>query len=390
MIDWPFVAFVHTIRNLLIQSDFGMLMLARYSHRFYSLLLALLFTFMAVPAGAVEMKNLYRVELLVQTQDTQERAKMTSRGMEEVIVRISGSNRALSNEQIKHALRTPDRFLQQYSYTNELTDNIDNQGGESQILQLQFDATLIDSLLRRARLPIWGANRPNLLLWVTIDDEEGRHIVNTGDQSPLKQRITEQAYRRGLPILFPLMDLEDEASLPVIEAWGLFRDRLESASARYQPEAILAGRLYQSSDGIWIGRWKFIFNGQAHGFSSEAPDLNTYSEQAMDLVADRLSGYYAVNTANNYDTLVKFQVAGVSSLRDYAAVMEYLNKLAAVTDIAVVELLEDQLVFELTTEGTLDKLIEAIALDDKLIPRIESPSPVSGEMPALVYRWQDK
>lgn len=363
-------------------------MLTRYSYRFYPAWLVLVAMLLAAPAQAVEMKNLYRVALAVQTQDTLERAKMTSRGMEEVIVRISGSDRALGNEQIKYALKTPDRYLQQYSYINELSDNGEETGTGAQLLQLQFDATLIDALLRRARLPIWGANRPNLLLWVSIDDEQGRHIVNAGDQSQLKQAITEQAQRRGLPILFPLMDLEDEANLPVIEAWGLFRDRLEAASARYQPEAILAGRLYQSGQGTWTGRWKFIFNGQAYGFSSETADLNSYPKQAMDLVADRLSGYYAVNTANNDDTLVRFQVTGVRSLGDYAAVMAYLNKLAAVTDIAVVEVFEDQLLFDLTTEGSVEKLVEAIALDDKLTPGIASTA--SDEMSVLLYRWQDK
>lgn len=334
-------------------------------------------------AAAVEVAGLYQAELPVESTAPAERAKLTRAGMQEVVVRVSGGYQALDSGSIQEALRKPDRYLQQFSYLQ--VTSVNGQG-TAQRLRLQFDPTLIDNLLRRARMPIWGKNRPNLLLWVTVDDRQGRQILGGGDDSPLKQGVIEQARRRGLPVLFPLMDLDDEQALSVVEAWGLFREPLERASARYQTEAVLAGRLYRNAEQQWTGRWQFIFNDQSFGFSAEAPDLESYPIAAIDFAADQLASYYAVNTAALSDEVVRFQVEGVNSLQSYAEVTSYLVNLAAVTGVATSGVDQDTLILTLTTEGEVDKLVEAIALDHKLIQR-QKPRQEGDIGTTLYYRW---
>lgn len=346
-----------------------------------------LLVFLSVKVPAMEVSGLYQVDLPAEKTDLGHRLGLTRKGLQEVLIRVSGGSEVLSHELIKQALTKPDHYLQQFSYQTEEISTA--EGVENNIEQLRlylfFDPTLIDSLLRQARMPIWGKNRPNLMLWITIEDDQGRHILTAADDSPIKQSIADQAKRRGLPILFPLMDLTDEAELSIVEAWALFKEPLERASKRYQPEAILAGRLYQEVEGQWSGRWHFIFNGQAQGFNSAAPDLASYPVSAIDFVADQLGGYYAVNTAIKQGGFVAVQVEGINSLQDYAEATAYLENLTSVMRVDIIAVEQNRLTLSLTTEGQVEKLVEAIALGHKLIPLNKANQRNGTER--LYYSW---
>lgn len=349
-------------------------------------LLLVIMLLIAQQSAAVEVNGLYDVELPVSGSGAAERNALARQGLAEVLVRVSGSRKILANERIEQALARSDTFLRQFSY---VTNSDAAEGSEEQQrLQLYFDATLIDGLLRRAKLPLWGKNRPVVLVWLTIDDGQSRHIVSAGDENELKSAVIEHAKRRGVPLLFPLMDLHDEAALPVVEAWGMFKESLLQASARYQPKAILAGRVYQNGDRQWTGRWQFLFNDEMSGLNVTAADIDSYPESAMDFSADRLADFYAVNTATLYDQQISLQVDGVNSLTDYAQVTEYLQNLAAVVDVAVAGVDGAGLLLTLTTEGEVQKMVEAIALDHKLVPQQSGTAPPANPgVITLFYRW---
>jgi len=187
-----------------------------------------------------------------------------------------------------------------------------------------------------------------------------------------------------------MMDLEDEVALSASDAWGLFRDRLESASQRYNPEAILAGRLYQTAEGVWTGRWLFIFNNQTYSLNSNALDMEQFPVAAIDAVTEYLARHYAVDTSVEERAIIKVWVSGVESLKDFGAVTEYLNKFALITQVMVSRVVKDSLLLNLTTNGDAQKLVEAIALDNKLLPATVSdvqPIEQTGAS-ELVFHWQ--
>ncbi len=334
---------------------------------------------------AVEVAGLYTAELQVISQSVEERKRLTSQGLRMVLQRVSGHPATIEHEMIKTALLNPDRYLRQYGY-DSLNESPDRESPtDLQWLRLQFDEIQIGKLLRKAQLPIWGSNRPQILLWLTIDDESGRHTLGADNDSGLVKQIEREAQRRGLPVILPLMDLQDESALPVTEAWGLFRQTLETASARYQPEAILAGRLYRNDEQFWHGRWQFIFNHQVTGFSTSGDSENGEFDQVIDYVADTLARHYAVNTDISRREKIRVKVENILSLAAYAEMTEYFKKLAAVTRVSVAGVERDSIIIELTAEDSLPKLQEAIALDNKLFELSADPA---GDKHDLVYRWQ--
>lgn len=337
-------------------------------------------------AFAIQVQELYIAEVPVESQQNADRLRAAKTGLGNVVVRISGAREALANSWIEIALDNPDKYLKQFRFI--INKSFDKKGGEAagQRVRLNFDAELIDQLLRDAGLPIWGVNRPNLLIWLVQEKGGNRDIIGADDKSALKQAIAEQALIRGLPLLFPLMDLEDKSTLSTVDAWGLFQDRLERASLRYNAEAILAGKVYPDAQGGWTGRWLFIFNGQTLSFNAQTKRLEDFPVEAINRVADYLANYYAINTNALLKDRVRIVVKGVNSTEDYARASAYLEEFAAVRDVFISRVEGDQLFLDLLTEGQHGQLRQAIALGNKLEPE---PSLIGADgREILVFRWR--
>ena len=180
-------------------------------------LITLLMLFGSVlPGHAVEVSGLYEVDLPVTSQQVAVRKEVARIGLEKVIQRVSGSSKPLLEPAVQMALQTPQRYLQEFSYFVAASTPPDQE----QRLRLQFDAMLVNRLLREARQPIWGNNRPNLMMWVATEYAGRRSVVGTGDTSDWQADIRQAGKDTGLPLLLPLMDLQDEGSISVMDVWG--------------------------------------------------------------------------------------------------------------------------------------------------------------------------
>jgi len=69
-------------------------------------------------------------------------------------------------------------------------------------------------------VPIWGKQRPSTLVWLVVEDEGGRRLIGTDEESEYLSVLKERASVRGIPMLIPLLDLEDNARLKPSDVWG--------------------------------------------------------------------------------------------------------------------------------------------------------------------------
>jgi len=277
----------------------------------------------------------------------------------------------------------PGRYVQQFSYFF----SEDTGAKDLQYLRLTFDDALVNRLLRQAKQPIWGTNRPSLMMWVAVEGRSNRHLVNAGKKTFWQRAIKQAGEDVGVPILLPLMDLQDETSISLEDVWGLFRGKLEEASQRYRPEAVLGGRVYQTTSGLWAGRWLLIFEGEAISFVTEGNAVENLAADALAQVAGILVTHYAIDTSMLGDEQIKLLVQGVETLNDYARVTSYLQQFAMVSNVAVSHVEGDQLTLMLTTEGGWSKLKGLIALDKKLTPVSEVVPAIDGDM-VMPYFWR--
>ena len=121
-------------------------------------------------------------EVLV-TSDSDSQLKMGARaGLLQVLVRVSGTPEVLTSSLIAGSLRNPSAYYYQYSY--ESTDkllNIDGAPTSARLLRIHFEPSAVARLLRQGVFPVWGSNRPSVLLWIAVSDDEGRRILGESE-----------------------------------------------------------------------------------------------------------------------------------------------------------------------------------------------------------------
>ena len=173
------------------------------------------------------INDLYLAEVPVASQDREERQEAIRTGLNQVLVRVTGSNQVLTTPAIEAALTQPTRYVQRFRYQKQ------EQAGQTQLmLWVRFDEGVITKLLHDNQMPVWGRTRPATLLWLVVDDRRKRTLISNDRKTDEARRIIEeQARLRGLPLRLPLNDLADRASLSVTDIWGNFEEAILQASS---------------------------------------------------------------------------------------------------------------------------------------------------------------
>ena len=113
-------------------------------------------------AVAVNVTDLYRVNVAVEDQSEESRKLGVQQAFQQLLIKVSGYPEVLENPTLLDASKNALRYMQGFSYQQ---DGIDGQT----YLQTWFSKALLVPLLRRAHAPIWGENRPLFLTWLAIE-----------------------------------------------------------------------------------------------------------------------------------------------------------------------------------------------------------------------------
>lgn len=347
-------------------------------HLLFSLLLL---TGLALPAAALKVDDLYVADVLVADESAEQLRAGARAGLLQVLVRVSGRVDIESNPLILSYLRRPADYYYQFSYESSDKTLMTAAGEQAaRVLTLHFEPSAVARILRQVELPVWGSNRPLVILWVAVNEGADRRILGESDETELAAVLAEQARRRGLPVIFPILDLEDASRITSAEVWGAFLDRIELASARYKPDAILTARVQQEISGRWLGKWSYRTQETWQSVDNVAFSADQLVRTMVDQLTDELAAQYAFGSARD---VIALTIEGVTSVEDYAAVSAYLETLAPVLHSSVVSLTGGIARFDLGIEGQQQQLVDLIELDQRMLLLTHDP-----QSEQLLYRWK--
>jgi len=256
---------------------------------------------------------------------------------------------------------------------------------EQRYIDVDFSSALINELLTSANIPIWDSNRPSVLVWMALQDETGNRSLMTADiNNDIIELIQEFADRRGLPVLFPVLDFEDRRSLNVDLVWTLNEEAISKASSRYGADSILTGRLHFTASGELVGLWQFLFQDEADVFDGFSTDLREYLHGPLARVTSQLASYFAIVPESATREMVQLRIDGVGSLQEYSSLLSYVSGLGLVESVSPAQLDGERLELRLRLVGDAQQLFELIALDRDLLP-IEGGTSDASDL--LHYRW---
>lgn len=334
--------------------------------RFWLANIVLVLATLAGPLRAEVVENLYRAEIPVENQDPEVRLTAIGQAMREVLVRASGQAMILGVPAIDTAIGQPTRFVDRYRYQIRKLPE-----GDQLEVRVQFDEKAINKLLRENRLPVWGRNRPVVLLWLVVDDRKtGRKLISADSKNQAIRSLVEQeARQRGLPLRLPLYDLADRTNLKVSDVWGNFEDRIIDASTRYQTSTVLVGQIYKTYSNSWSGRWTLYSDGRRSDWESGGETMALAMLPGIDNTADALAQRYAqVEDTTKTTNRVKLQIEGITGLPAYNKAWTYLDSLDVVSRVEPSEIRPDSVIFSITSRGGRLAVEEAISFGRALVP----------------------
>ena len=312
--------------------------------------------------AAVEVKNLYEAEVAVADKDRKLRTEAFGLALLQVAVKVSGSRGATASPVVVAAVASPDRFVQQFRYRN--TAPVTGETSQSPALNLwvQFDAPAVDALIREAGMPVWGRVRPSVLVLVAIESARGRELLSSDDPQGWAAFIQRAAAARAVPLLLPLMDLEDRSRLRASDVWAGFEDNVLRAAQRYQSEGVLLGRIYEQSPDYWEARWRLLLEDGRDEWLEQGEGLDAVLlagvEESADLLASRFGGFAGTTVASG----VQVDVTGIRSLRDYARTLQYLDSLDEVSRVDVTNVKNGSVSFRVDARGGRDTVRQVIEI----------------------------
>ena len=341
-------------------------------------------------ANASEIEGLYEAKVPVTNQTRDERFDVYARALAQVVVKLTGDRTVPDRPELAGLMRQARTLVQQFHY-EELPPGSEAliEEGYKRLLVVRFDGQAITHALIEKNVPLWGSTRPDVLLWLAIEDRETRYVLAVNASAELEHYLDEQTYRRGLPLMLPLVDLEDRMKLDFADVWGDFRPNLLQASQRYGVDAILVGRLIRTAEGKWQTRWSLHYSSGASTPSEYwQAEVNTQQEAlaaGVDGAADRIAQRYAqLYSTGSVDT-VALTVKGVKDLAGYARSMKYLESLDIVTAVDVIKVQADEVLFKVAIRGDSHGLEQAIELGstfqqttDEIVPSNDTETSTKG------------
>ena len=326
-----------------------------------SLLLVCLLYLLPLLAVAADTA-LFESEVIVTDQTPAVRSAALRNALGAVLVRVTGQAGVTATESARALLASPEQLVQQYRYFTE-------SGQDPPLLKLwvRFDGDAIREALQQQGVAYWGGERPDTLVWLAVEDRDNRYIVAADDAGEVRRLLDAAARSRGVSLLLPLMDLEDQAQVRFADLWGGSFNAVDGASRRYKPPAVLIGRVQRMASGGWAARWQLTMGGNNRGWSDSHPQLAALLQQGLDDLADV---QVALLSASNHAAAseLEINVAGITTLADYARAGNYLAALSTVRDLQIQEVTPTRVQYRLRLSGNLQDLLRTVAIGSVLEP----------------------
>ena len=324
---------------------------------------------------AAEVKELYRVETAARGRDETTRAEDLRAALNRVLKRLVRTGDMASGT-VRDILAKPENYVLQFDYETR------GEGERSvSILRVDFDPARLNGALRKRGIEVWGAERPEVLVWLTIRDKQGPWALASERVPEVNRILDELSLTTGLPVTLPLWDLADQQALSLADIEAGHSERIRMAAQRYETDTILAGRLTPAAGTAWEVDWR-LYRGSAED------RWQGKSAEIREILASGMDGAYARLAAQSIprDTAtatLELRITSIESLDDANRVAAYLEKLTPVTRLEWLSVGTGDALFKIAARGGREVLRQTLNLGNLLRPAEDEAPGGSG---TLTYR----
>ncbi|KRT55879.1 Uncharacterized protein Ga0074115_12628 [endosymbiont of Ridgeia piscesae] len=333
---------------------------------------------------AERVEGIYEAEVPVAGQSAAVRSAGIREAFARMLVKATGERELLVFDWFNSVQKRAPRYVQQYRYrmlppppAGEAAAQPVAEEAAAQpdrLLWVRFDERAVNRLLRDNGLPAWGSERPSTLVWLSFDNGRQRTLYQPEMEPELRESMQVVAQQRGLPLLVPLMDLEDQTAIQSSDIWGLFEQNIRSASERYLPDVVLVGRLRRLAANSWSADWTLYDAEGASSWQADGANRQQLAQQGVEQAGNLLVARFAPKAGALDAGTLRIRIAGVERLADYVLVRDYLKTLVMIEQLDLLQAEPDRVSFLARVQGGREALRRGIRLGGVLEPVVvEAP-----------------
>ncbi len=333
--------------------------------------------FVIQPGFAASVSKLYESSVKVDSpkgEQQQSENQLIAAAFTQVLIKVSGRSDVAASTGYSAMLKKAEGAISQFRYDYKVLSEADNetsQQGEQQEEKekwfwVRFNAKTINALLKDAQIPIWGKIRPETLVWFSQETQGKRYLLSQYEEPEIYDVFKEQADKRGISLIFPFLDLQDQSGVSASDIWGNFHDAVLLASRRYQAQSTLTSRLFKEPSGLWVSQWNLLMLGEVQSWEIRDENLERVLASGIDELADKLSRQFTQVYREADDSSVLVQINNVGGFKDFQALDDYLRNLATVKSLAVMQVDQDKVIYSINYLSSKNSLIQEIRLGDLL------------------------
>ena len=338
-------------------------------------------------------EKLFVVDVKVQDQTASVERTATRTSLLEVISRLTGLESVPRTAEIKEALDQAGSFVSEYMYT-EVIDSESETSAASKplsVLRIVFQPAQIESLLRQAKLPRWPSPRDTCIVWALLENDGRRDSITSGETFRIAELLASRGLARGLPLIFPVMDLEDQLAVEDGLIWGRFGNELLQASERYNANCVLIGRLVAHEGGTvssFSGDWTIVLgnSGSYHRDVFWIEEGAKIANEAIDSAVDLMTESSVIYAGESY--VYRLRVSFIEDFGDYLAINQYLSKSPYVEGFSIDGYEEGFLKISIRSMAGREKLLEFFKKEGKLVSD-DITWGIASDPEYSTFRWRE-
>ena len=296
-----------------------------------------------------------------------------------VLIKVSGRSDVAASPAYSALQKKAESAISQFRYDYKiipsdkpaLDDTAENTAAEQEAdkekwFWVRFNPKTINSLLKEAQIPVWGKVRPETLIWFSQEIRGKRFLQSQHDEPKIYDVLKKQAEFRGISLIFPFLDLQDQSSISATDIWGNFSDTILLASKRYQAQSTLTSRIFKEASGLWVSQWNLLLLGETQSWEIRDEKLDRALALGIDELADKLAGQFTQIAQEGERTGLLVQINNVTSFKDFQQLDDYLRNLATVKSLTLLQVEQDKLIYNIDFLSSRNSLIQEIRLGDLL------------------------
>lgn len=314
---------------------------------------------------AVAVEDLFEVEVIAKSQSREDRNTAIKEAMTIVLGRVMAGENIFQDPVVQSALADAPRYVRQYQYA--LVPMAAGAADSSRLMRVLFDETALLGLMKASKLGIWNEIRPEMLVWLVVEQRGRRRLYRQGLYPEMDKALFAAAKRKGLPLLLPLMDLQDQQAITVKAVLSAHSEQLLKASERYDTPAVLAGRVVRRK-GCWLADWRLYFDQKINQWSSPCCTLFEVMLSGMQGAYDKLSAFYAVKVGVLEQGEVTLKIMGIKGIDDMTLLTDYLEGLSGIKAVSWLRVEAGGNYFAVEYLGDRQEILDMLALGRVLEP----------------------